>query len=61
MNNVKANKYKKVYREQVLPKKTAVKPTVETCKNTIQIYEEFVEYRKRANYVVFGGDKNGDH
>ena len=49
------NKYKKIYQERVLPKKSVIKGTPETFQKTLDEYNEFSVYKKRANEVLLGG------
>jgi predicted ATPase len=52
MNKTTVEELKKIYRDKVLPKKSVLKGTPESCLKTLEIYEEFVPLRKQANEEV---------
>lgn len=59
MDRAKNNKYKKIYQEKVLPKKTVTINTPDAYIHTVAIHKDFSVYRQRANEVVLGGKHCG--
>lgn len=59
MDKAKIEKYKNVYRNEVLPKKSVLKNTEESFMHSLAIHDEMELYRKSANEVVLGGKRNG--
>jgi len=57
MNKTTVEELKKIYRDKVLPKKSVLKGTPESCLKTLEIYEEFVPLRQQANEAVYRGFK----
>lgn len=60
MDRAKMDKYRKIYREKVLPKKTVTRNTTEIFNADLQLIQDFSIYRERANRVVIGGDQIGE-
>lgn len=58
MRKTNIEKYKKIYKTKVLPKKSVTKATPETFNETLELYKEYSTLRKRANVVVLGGKGN---
>lgn len=56
MDQNKINKYKKIYRTEVLPKKSVTINTVHASKATEKLFYVFSDLRKGANQVVLGCD-----
>lgn len=52
------NRYKTIYKTQVLPTKTMSKNTQKTYDETVKLFDEFSPYIKRANEVVLGCGSN---
>ena len=57
MDKTTVEELKKIYRDKVLPKKSVLKGTPESCLKTLEIYEEFIHLRQQANEAVLGGLK----
>lgn len=51
MDEKMADRFKKIYRERVLPKKSVTKGTPESCLKTLELYEELTPLRYQANQM----------
>lgn len=60
MDKAIVNRLKKIYQQQVLPKKSVTKGTPESSQSTIEVYNNYSVLRKRANEFVLKGGIYGE-
>lgn len=60
MDMAKINKYKKIYNEKVLPKKSVSRNTPESLEKSLKILDEYSIYRCRANELGLRGKHYGE-
>lgn len=54
------DKYKRIYETRVLPKKSVTINAEDAYNAHLRVFEDFAPLRKKANEVVFGGDKKNE-